>query len=188
MKLRQYIPPIIAEPSRTHAIYNPLDWYWRVGDAPPTRVWSSASLTFVETTDPTYLAWLARGGVATVIPSKADLLLVMQQQIQPTIMQRGAFLVSKKTKALNGRFAFEDNMRNFLHATRMAIMAGRPLPGGGNNFNHLDADGNHHIFTAEQFLEFAEACEHYIYNWTQALVSNINGSPIAYPPNKMPVT
>lgn len=48
---------------------DPQNWYWRVDG----RVYSSAANAYVETDDEAYLAWQAKGGVATVIPSEAEL-------------------------------------------------------------------------------------------------------------------
>ena len=48
------------------------DWYWAVNGS-TTQVFSSAIGDYVAVTDPTYLAWVASGGAATVIDSEASL-------------------------------------------------------------------------------------------------------------------
>lgn len=46
--------------------YNPSNWYWIV-DGSTSQVYSSASDSYVATTDSTYEAWLAAGNVPTKI-------------------------------------------------------------------------------------------------------------------------
>jgi hypothetical protein len=171
-----------------HRVYQPADWYWTVGDQSLNLVWSSASLSYVDANHHDYQQWCAAGNQATRIETYRSLLQVMQDTVQPQKLAKGVFLVSKKAKALNGRYALDSNVRAYLHVTRMAIMSGRPLPGGNDAFNYLDADGNHHMFTAEQFLAFAEAAEDYIYHWTQALLDNLMGNPRPYPDEKITIS
>ena len=52
--------------------YNPANWYWTVGGS-TTQVFSSAIGDYVGVTDPTFLAWIESGGVATLIDSEASL-------------------------------------------------------------------------------------------------------------------
>lgn len=52
--------------------YNPQNWYWVVG-GDQSKVFSSASGTYVAPTDPTYLAWVTAGGVPTNIDTAANL-------------------------------------------------------------------------------------------------------------------
>lgn len=59
--------------------YNPNDWYWSV-DGGATRVWSSASRSYVPVADATYVAWLAGGGLPTKI-TEADLADVANRPI-----------------------------------------------------------------------------------------------------------
>lgn len=52
--------------------YNPANWYWVVNGS-TTQVFSSAIGNYVPVSDPTFLAWVASGGAATVIDSEASL-------------------------------------------------------------------------------------------------------------------
>ena len=52
--------------------YNPANWYWVVNGS-TTQVFSSAIGDYVPIADPTFLAWVASGGAATVIDSEASL-------------------------------------------------------------------------------------------------------------------
>ena len=52
--------------------YNPANWYWVVNGS-TTQVFSSAIGDYVPISDPTFLAWVASGGAATVIGSEASL-------------------------------------------------------------------------------------------------------------------
>lgn len=52
--------------------YNPANWYWVVNGS-TKQVFSSAIGDYVPISDPTFLAWVASGGAATVIDSEASL-------------------------------------------------------------------------------------------------------------------
>lgn len=52
--------------------YTPANWYWAVGGS-TTQVFSSALGDYVPATDPTFLAWVESGGIATAIDSEASL-------------------------------------------------------------------------------------------------------------------
>jgi hypothetical protein len=59
--------------------YIPSNWYWVIaGDT--ARTWSSATKTYVFSTDEAYAAWCAAGGEATTIDSEADLADVFRAQ------------------------------------------------------------------------------------------------------------
>ncbi len=56
--------------------YTPANWYWYVaGDL--TQVYSSAAVAYVVASDPTFVAWLAKGNVATKINSEQELFDVL---------------------------------------------------------------------------------------------------------------
>lgn len=62
--------------------YNPHNWFWFVaGDQ--TRVYASALGDYISVTDPTYLAWLASGGVTTPIDSVISLGDVLGRVLAP---------------------------------------------------------------------------------------------------------
>lgn len=55
-------------------LYSASTWYWKVGNGPAGQVYSSAGFAYVpEASDPGYLAFVADGGVATVIDTEANL-------------------------------------------------------------------------------------------------------------------
>jgi hypothetical protein len=61
--------------------YDITNWYWAVGDqSPSTQVYSTASNSFVPLSNTTYTAWLAAGGVTTVIDTMVNLYGVFNQQ------------------------------------------------------------------------------------------------------------
>lgn len=59
--------------------YDVTDWYWLVG-ADATRVWSSARAKYVPVSDDAYVAWRDAGGIATPIPTEAELADVFAAQ------------------------------------------------------------------------------------------------------------
>jgi hypothetical protein len=156
--------------------YHAPDWYWIVTGF--ANVWSSASLTYVERTNPAYIAWCGAHH-ATKISGPDELLQVMQTQVQPSRMATGVLLKSPKT--LSATYAITDVAHASMTALATSIAAGRPLPGGGTTFNYGDITGVQHAFTAPQFLGFAHACDNYVYGWTQALIANLNGKAGSYP-------
>jgi hypothetical protein len=52
--------------------FDPADHYWIVAEE-TGQLWSSASAAYVAADAPTYLDWLAAGGIATRIASEAEL-------------------------------------------------------------------------------------------------------------------
>lgn len=63
--------------------YQPTNWYWDVAGSvagSPNEVWSSASKSYVSTTDPTYLAWVAEGNTATEVATEDELQAVLNKQ------------------------------------------------------------------------------------------------------------
>ncbi len=62
--------------------YNPANWYWVVAGS-TTQVYSSASDSFVLVTDPTYQAWLTKGGKPTKVDSLQTLSDVLSAAGQP---------------------------------------------------------------------------------------------------------
>lgn len=53
--------------------FSPANWYWVVAGS-STQVYSSAQAAYVPVSDATYQAWLASGGIATVIAAEQDLM------------------------------------------------------------------------------------------------------------------
>jgi hypothetical protein len=88
---------------------NGSNWYWFVAsNNPSTEVFSSASGTYVPTTDTTYQAWLAASstGRATPILNEQELLAVLQQQAPGVVMQTptglAAYANAKQNTIANG--------------------------------------------------------------------------------------
>jgi hypothetical protein len=164
--------------------YHAPDWYWIVSGF--SQIWSSASLTYVERSNSTYTTWCATHH-ATKIANPEDLLQVMQAQVQPSLMAMG-IVVKAPPKALAGTYAITESAHAAMIALATSIAAGRPLPGGGPTFNYSDMAGGQHAFTAPQFLGLANACDSYLYGWTQALISNLNGKGGSYPARIVTIT
>jgi hypothetical protein len=159
--------------------YNPVNWYWVVPGN--SHVWSSAALNWVEATDGTYQAWLASGHHPTNIASVEDLLQVQQTAVLPNVFVSGLAITSSSDPSLNATYALDDISLNRITSLALGITAGRPLPGGGDTFNYPDIGGMPHAFSAAAFLNFASACENYVYDYGQALAANVLGQPTPYP-------
>jgi hypothetical protein len=62
------------------SVYNPTNWYWLVNGS-TTEVYSSASNTYVPTTDATFESWLQQGNRPSNIVSEAELWGVVSQAV-----------------------------------------------------------------------------------------------------------
>jgi hypothetical protein len=101
--------------------YNPSNWYWVVAGS-TTQVFSSASGTYVQISDATYVAWLAAGGHPTRIDTEASLIAVLAQQAPSVVVQTPAGLAT------------------YAAAKQAAIMAGGiSVNVGGTNAEMVDA-------------------------------------------------
>lgn len=148
-------------------LYNILNWYWIVG-GDTSKVFSSASLTYVSAANTNYTIWTAAGGRPSQILNADELLEVLQQQWLPINLGNGMQLESTGTPALNGTYPLDPASQSRITSVAASIAAGRGLPGGGSTFIYQG-----HAFTADQFLDFAEAAENYVYNLNEALAQMV---------------
>jgi Domain of unknown function (DUF4376) len=77
--------------------FNPSAWYWNVGGS-TTKVFSSASGSYVALADATYEAWLAAGNLPTIIDTEANLVAVLAQQAPLVVVQTPAGLLAYAAK------------------------------------------------------------------------------------------
>lgn len=160
--------------------YNPGDWYWIVAGS-TSQVWSSARVEYAPVNDQTYVAWLSSGGLPTKIANATELAQVLLQQWAPLVQAGGVQVTSTGTPALNGTYAVDAVSQAQITSLSTGIAAGKPLPGGGSTFNYSDITGGQHAFNSTNFLDFAAAIEGYIYNFNQALIASVSGTPTALP-------
>jgi hypothetical protein len=73
--------------------YNPLGWYWVVAGS-TTQVFSSASGTYVSTSDSNYQSWLAAGNFPTKIDTEANMIAVLATQAPAAVVQSKAGLLA----------------------------------------------------------------------------------------------
>lgn len=57
--------------------YNPAKWYWYVG-GDTARAFSTVTLSYVPSDDPSFSAWLADGSIASAVASEDDLFQVLE--------------------------------------------------------------------------------------------------------------
>lgn len=84
-------------------IYNPLNWYWVVGNS-TTQVYSSAVGDFVSVNDPIYQAWLKRNQ-PTTIDSDANLGQVLAQN--NSLRPKPAGILDGYTTAMAGNIVVQ---------------------------------------------------------------------------------
>lgn len=119
-------------------MYDPANHYWIVGgDA--ARVYSSAAVTYVSSTDPTYTAWQRNGRQPTRILSEGELGDVLAAQFPAgwpaaanraqalALLDRSDMVATRCTKA---GVAFPAEWKAYVTALR-AIVASGTLPNGG---------------------------------------------------------
>jgi hypothetical protein len=69
--------------------------------------------------------------------------------------------------ALNGDYPIDAATQMQVAGIMSKINAGRGLPGGGQTFNWPDAAGIAHVWSAPQFVDFADKLADYIYGCAQ---------------------
>lgn len=144
-------------------IYNVNNWYWIVG-ASTSQVFSSATLTYVPTSNLSYSAWLLGGNAPSRIANAEELFEVLVNQWTPAYLATGIVLTSTGNPALNGVYPLDAQSQAQITGIATSIAAGRGLPGGGSTFLYQD-----HPFSSADWLNFATACEGWVYDTFQAL-------------------
>jgi hypothetical protein len=161
-------------------MYTAANWYWAVAGS-PAQVWSSARLQFVSTTDATYQAWLAAGGITTAMDSVTNLGVVMQQQVVPLLQSAGVELQSAGTPAISGLYAVDPISIGQATAVAADIANNDGLPGGGSTFTYIDALGQHGPMSQVNFLNAYKALKNFVYECGLTLAANLAGGQAALP-------
>ena len=144
------------------SIYTPSNWYWFIADDRST-VYSSAAYAYLPSSDPTYQTWAATN-TATLIDTKENLAQVLLDQVMPMYFVNGMDVVSINTPALTDNYTLDQQTQSQITSIANAIAANRGLPGGETTFFFQG-----HEFTADDFLNFAEAAADFVYNSNQSV-------------------
>ena len=103
--------------------YNPNNHYWVVAGS-ASEVYSSAVNDYVPIADATYVAWLAKGNIATRIASEAELGDVLAQyDIEPTPVAMKEAFKDKLADKIPTRLLLEVL---FIHENRIRDLEGNP--------------------------------------------------------------
>lgn len=159
--------------------YDATNWYWVVGSN-ESQVWSSKRLTYVPADDADYQTWKDAGYLATRIDTAENLWGVMSDQVVPTFYTT-INLMSSGTPAINGAYSVNSAAQQSIVALSTGIAAGKPLPGGGQTFKYSDVTGARHDFSKDNFLNFANAVENYVYNVGDAIANSVAGQQTDLP-------
>jgi hypothetical protein len=148
--------------------YNPAAWYWIVaGDS--SKVWSSAAAAYVATSDATYVAWLASGGLATKIDTEASLQQVLAAAYPPgwpggdlaSRIAAGCQIVSTATAALSGTYPLDLEHLFYITSISASLAEGAGLPQDAATVAIPDLAGAPHLFNATDFVNLAKALRDY---------------------------
>lgn len=142
--------------------YNPMDWYWFVGDD-KDQVFSSGAVAYKPATDPTYVTWSASHPTTKILNAE-ELYDVLVDQWLPTYVLTGVQIESTDTPSLNDVYPMDQASTQTITGIATSISAGRGLPGGGTTFRYKG-----HTFTEAAFLDFATAAENWLYAVQQSL-------------------
>ena len=150
-------------------MFNVRNWYWIVGGS-TTQVYSSASVSYVPMSDPTYNMWISEGNHPTVIDNEADLSGVFFWQYPQgwykntavtsanAAITHGITIVSQSTPSLNGIYALDSNSIENITGTELYILTNGTFPEGTETFPWADKNGTVHIFpNVAMFKAFATA-------------------------------
>lgn len=151
--------------------YDPADCYWQIWDPANPRNddgqrFSSARFMWVNTSDAAYTAWLASGRLPSRVTSQAELIEVMQAQVQP-------LLVSQGVQTSLGKFAIDGDARDRLQRVALYCVANNRFPAGLGSLSipRIDGGGLAAFATPAQFLAFATALEDYAVGFEQAVAT-----------------
>ena len=159
--------------------YNVNNWYWKVADHASSGVFSSASLTYVLTSDGTYINWVAAGNSATDIPNEEQLWGVIQSMASPppawlfdgttfsesspgtyTTTQLLAYAAQVRFNIETGGLAISTNLTVSTDLQSQSMITGAynyvtANPGATLNWKTLDS--TFVILTADEIIEIADA-------------------------------
>lgn len=175
--------------------YEPTGWYWVVaGD--PNRVFSSAQVAYVDSSDPDYLNWVSNGGIPTPIATDGELADVFARGnhghalvaaagwsvtgwgwVQPldradVLFAAGLAITSATAPALDAVYALDELTRVRLNSNVTYINVNGTFPNGDPEKLWPDADGQLHTFqTTDLYMAFGAAVANYIaavHDWAEA--------------------
>lgn len=109
-------------------------------------------------------------------PTKAD-----PNATLAAALAAGLAVTSTATPALNGTYAIDAESQRFISGTAASLAARNRLPGGQSTFGYGDMTGAPHNFAAQDFLNFADAVEDYVYALYATARSLIAGQAANWP-------
>jgi hypothetical protein len=123
-----------------------LTWYWVVAGS-LTQVWAGATRNYVSITDTTYVAWLAAGGVPTVIDTDLHLKALIVPPDYAGQLAAGLVLTWSSTTSLNGTYDCSDVGYTLVNLIQLGLVANKGFPGTiSTNFVFVDLAGVSHTF------------------------------------------
>ena len=177
--------------------YNPRNWYWAVGGS-TTQVYSSAGTAYVPIADATYEAWLAAGGMPTIIDTEANLAGVFDAQYPQGWYKNSAMLAGQDALAagiaigstsmpsLNGTYALSSSTLLYITGAISYCLLKGQFPGGASTLTFYDATNTPHVFsTIAEFEAFGEAVATYV-NQVQDYI-NSGGTSGSLPSNNVTI-
>jgi hypothetical protein len=173
--------------------YNPADWYWVVAGS-TTQVFSSNRASYVALSDTTYIAWLAEGNLPTKIAADGELTDVLIKANLPwsvamhagqtdlgvltgaeaalVLQCSGLVLTFTGTPSLDGTYALDPGSIANLNGVYLGVAVGAGFPGGGSTFSWPDVTETLHSFTTTNFTNFGLAVRNYLYELSQAAITD----------------
>lgn len=110
--------------------FNVYNWYWQVQDSSPgTQRYSTASNSFVPTSDATYIAWTGRGNTATVIDTMANL-RIMFNNVNVTSYVEKSFTTSSAVDITLTNPPPSTSFINMTAASKKVILPRMDTPSG----------------------------------------------------------
>jgi hypothetical protein len=115
-------------------------------------------------------------------PAKADPNAELAQRLAA-----GIVITSTATPALNGTYSINEESQRFISGTAAGIAARNRLPGGQATFAYGDAAGQTHAFSQQDFLNFADAVEDYVYLLYATAQQLLAGQSAPWPSNAVTI-
>jgi hypothetical protein len=143
--------------------YNPTNWYWQV--LPSSAVWSSASFSYVQSNNPTYVAWLLAGNQVSLLSSTSGqtaLSQIMTQSVIPVYLLSGLTVNFSAAPALSSVYALDVNTLTQIQAVAQDVACGMGFPGEVASFQYPDMSGVPRSFTSLQFIALYRALRDYV--------------------------
>lgn len=160
--------------------YVPTNHYWSVG-GDTANVWSSASFTYVSTSDLTYQTWLNASNSPTNTASAADLSLVAQTQVLPAFFDSATIdVTSNLNSSLNSSYSIDRNTLSQVGEVARDVASGLGLPLEADAFQYPDAIGVLKTFGPEDIKNLYKAMRDYIalFSYTVQVIVMGNNIPL----------